>query len=113
MIENLNPTYVVGVLIAVVYALIEALKHRDLKKNGHAFTDEDRTKLEVLFAQHAPLDTDGRPIWYGNQKVLEVHSRKLESIITVERNILSELRAMNVTLGKWICPMSGKSKEVT
>ena len=110
---NIDPTYIVGVLVVGIYTLIESIKHREKKKNGKSFTEEDRTKLEVLFAQHAPLDTDGRPIWYGNQKVLEVHSTKLESIIAVERNILSELRAMNVTLGKWICPMAGKTKEVT
>lgn len=94
----MEPTYVVGALVAAIYVLTEALKKHSEKKNGHmGFKPKDRQLLETLFDQHQTLDPDGTPIWYVPRRTLEKQTGKLNEI-------LSELREMNSHLSRWTCP---------
>ena len=113
---NIDPTYIVGVLIVGVYTLIETIKHKESKKNGKGlscllappgFTAGDQRKLSTLHDQHSHTDVAGRPVWYGNTKELEEQSKKLDKTLELQRGMLTELKTMNLTLGMWTCPYNG------
>lgn len=103
----MDPIYIVGALVAAIYALVEAIKWRNNKKNGNQngnFTHDDRQRLYQLYRQHQQMDEDGTPLWYMPRSMVAAQSKQAETL----GNILTELRLLNKTMGRWSCPYDAK-----
>lgn len=107
MLEQLNQPIIIGTLVMSVYGLIEILKRRENKKNGHAngiFSQTDRNMIHDLHVSHSRTDTDGIPLWYVPRRLIadsEETNRKLGLI-------LSELKQLNTNFSNWDCPYKGE-----
>ncbi|MCP4878337.1 MAG: hypothetical protein GY896_23025 [Gammaproteobacteria bacterium] len=102
----MTDTQIVGVFLGALFVLVEALKRKDRKKNGvnGYFSEEDREKLSTLHTQHSLTDGDGRPLWYSDPRGNREQMKKLDGILVLQKDVVSELQKMNGFLGKWVCP---------
>lgn len=126
----MDPIYIVGALVASIYALTEALKVRTSRRNGSmitfnvedrrmlaslaSFTPEDRRLLETLFDQHQKVDLEGVPLWYVPRRILngqEKTTDRIGELLAAQTATLAELQSMNKKIGRWTCPFD-EPKEV-
>ena len=97
----LNPVYVVGALVSVIYTLVELLKVRSAKKNGNGKFDEaDRQKLITLYKQHQVNDQDGVPLWYVPRSMIEGQ----KELVDLQRESLEQLKNLNRSMDAFKCP---------
>ena len=83
-------------LIAVIYALVEALKWNQRRSHnpGGFFTGDDRRLLSELHELHRAKDQNGTPLWYVPRRMLEVQNEQLKmlnQIVVLQKQVLSEL----------------------